>query len=363
MPITDDGHWWELADESRGGTPYYYHTKTGETQWTRPDGFVIPLGIIQTTTSLGRRLSQNTLGRSSQVRNSVLSDMSESRRASLSRRSRSYGDYEGRIPEEDQVDLGDTEHHRPMNGLMRRASNEYVSFPPVTKSALLSRINPTPLSAIPASPDVSTAASSPTSLRRRQGTVSSESTTENQNESGGNSTPSPRRPGGVLGRSVTSPAAVTTAQAQSLAGAAEELIASTAKEERKRSKGKERERSASPSLSPSKSQRVQFPSVSSPIARALKDAAGAPPKRGLPAVPPVQEPVPPPKDKGSRRQRRDTEKSTASGVGGKEISHPVPDLGKCGSCLATESVPQRQDNRGSKENGPSPDPCRETDIA
>lgn len=361
MPITDDGHWWELADEARGGTPYYYHTKTGETQWTRPDGFVIPLGIIQTTTSLGRRLSQNTLGRSSQVRNSVLSDMSESRRASLSRRSRSHGEYEGRIPEEDQVDLGDTEHHRPMNGLMRRASNEYVSFPPVTKSALLSRINPTPLSAIPASPDVSTAASSPTSVRRRQGTVSSESTTENQNESGGNSTPSPRRPGGVLGRSVTSPAAVTTAQAQSLAGAAEELIASTAKEERKRSKGKERERSASPSLSPSKSQRVQFPSASSPIARALKDAAGAP-RRGLPAVPPVQEPVPPPKEKGSRRQRRDTEKSTASGVNGKEISHPVPDLGKSASFLATESVPQLQDNRGSKENGPSPDPCRETDI-
>lgn len=282
MPINDDGHWWELADESRGGTPYYYHTKTGETQWTRPDGFVIPLGIIQTTTSLGRRLSQNTFGRSTQVRNSVVGEMSESRRASLSRRSRSHGDYEGRILEEDQVDLGDTEHHRPMNGLMRRASNE-------------------------------------------QGTVSSESTTENLNESGGNSTPSPRRPGGVLNRSVTSPAAVTTAQ--SLGGAAEELIASTAKEERKRSKGKEKERSASPSLSPSKSQRIQFPSATSPIARALKDAAGAPPspKRGLPAVPPVQDPIPPPKEKGSWRQRRDTEKSTASGVNGKDISHPVPD--------------------------------------
>lgn len=332
MPITDDGHWWELADDSRGGTPYYYHTKTGETQWTRPEGFVIPLGVIQTTTSLGRRLSQNTFGRSSQVRNSVASDMSDSRRASLNRRSRSHGDNEGRIPEEDQIDLGDAEHHRPMNGLMRRASNEYVTFPPVTKSALLSRINPTPLTAIPASPDVSTCASSPTSLRRRQGTVSSESTSENQNESGGNSTPSPRRPPGaaLIGRSVTSPAVVTTAQAsQSLGGAAEELIAGASKEERKRSKGKEKERSGSPSLSPSKSQRLQFPSVTSPIARALKDAAGAPPspKRTLPAVPPVQDPVPPPKEKGYRRQRRDTEKSTASGVNGKDISHPVPDPG------------------------------------
>ncbi|KAG9018853.1 hypothetical protein FRB90_008966 [Tulasnella sp. 427] len=333
MPITDDGHWWELADESRGGTPYYYHTKTGETQWTRPDGFVIPLGIIQTTTSLGRRLSQNTFGRSAQFRNSVAaSDMSESRRASLNRRSRSHGDHEGRIPEEDQVDLGETDHQRPMSGLMRRASNEYVTFPPVTKSALLSRINPTPLTAIPASPDVSTCASSPTSLRRRQGTVSSETTSENVNESGGgNSTPSPRRPTGLgaLGRSVTSPAAVTAAQAtQSLAGAAEEIIANS-KEDKKRSKGKgkAKERSASPSLSTSPSQGVAFPSVSSPVARALKDAAGIPPspKRTLPAVPPGQEPIPPPKEKQSRRQRRDTEKSTASGVNVKDIGHPIPD--------------------------------------
>lgn len=27
--------------------PYYYHTRTKETQWIRPEGFVIPLGIIQ----------------------------------------------------------------------------------------------------------------------------------------------------------------------------------------------------------------------------------------------------------------------------------------------------------------------------
>ncbi|KAF8332598.1 uncharacterized protein EI90DRAFT_3280525 [Cantharellus anzutake] len=58
MPPNNDGEWWELEDETRG-VPYYYHTKSGETQWTKPEGFIIPLGIIQTTTALGRRFSQN----------------------------------------------------------------------------------------------------------------------------------------------------------------------------------------------------------------------------------------------------------------------------------------------------------------
>ncbi|KAJ7594657.1 hypothetical protein C8J56DRAFT_444915 [Mycena floridula] len=56
LPPSADGEWWELADESRGGLPYYYHTKTGETVWERPSTFVIPLGILQNT-ALGRRLS------------------------------------------------------------------------------------------------------------------------------------------------------------------------------------------------------------------------------------------------------------------------------------------------------------------
>ena len=47
LPPSAEGEWWELADESRGGLPYYYQTKTGETVWERPEGFVIPLGIIQ----------------------------------------------------------------------------------------------------------------------------------------------------------------------------------------------------------------------------------------------------------------------------------------------------------------------------
>ncbi|TFK25556.1 hypothetical protein FA15DRAFT_668447 [Coprinopsis marcescibilis] len=57
LPPSEEGEWWELADDSRGGMPYYYQTKTGETVWERPSGFVIPLGILQNT-ALARRLSQ-----------------------------------------------------------------------------------------------------------------------------------------------------------------------------------------------------------------------------------------------------------------------------------------------------------------
>lgn len=73
LPPSTDGEWWELSDDSRGGIPYYYQTKTGETVWERPSGFVIPLGILQVSpesvtfciqslislknTALGRRLS------------------------------------------------------------------------------------------------------------------------------------------------------------------------------------------------------------------------------------------------------------------------------------------------------------------
>ncbi|KAF5388857.1 hypothetical protein D9757_005647 [Collybiopsis confluens] len=56
LPPSEDGEWWELTDDSRGGIPYYHHTKTGETVWERPQAFVIPLGILQNT-ALGKRLS------------------------------------------------------------------------------------------------------------------------------------------------------------------------------------------------------------------------------------------------------------------------------------------------------------------
>ena len=53
MPPNEEAEWWELQDEARE-MPYYYHTKSGETQWTRPEGFVIPLGIIQVRPFLER---------------------------------------------------------------------------------------------------------------------------------------------------------------------------------------------------------------------------------------------------------------------------------------------------------------------
>lgn len=46
LPPNPEGEWWEMIDES-SGIPYYYHTKSGETVWERPDAFVIPLGILQ----------------------------------------------------------------------------------------------------------------------------------------------------------------------------------------------------------------------------------------------------------------------------------------------------------------------------
>ncbi|PCH43832.1 hypothetical protein WOLCODRAFT_138616 [Wolfiporia cocos MD-104 SS10] len=62
LPPNPEGEWWEMIDET-SGLPYYYHTKSGETTWERPQAFVIPLGILQNT-ALGRRLS---LRRTSQI--------------------------------------------------------------------------------------------------------------------------------------------------------------------------------------------------------------------------------------------------------------------------------------------------------
>ncbi|KAI0027658.1 hypothetical protein K488DRAFT_60764 [Vararia minispora EC-137] len=46
LPPNDDGEWWEITDEA-SGVPYYYHTKSGETVWEKPTGFVIPLSVLQ----------------------------------------------------------------------------------------------------------------------------------------------------------------------------------------------------------------------------------------------------------------------------------------------------------------------------
>ncbi|KAG6857777.1 hypothetical protein H0H87_004193 [Tephrocybe sp. NHM501043] len=61
LPPSEDGEWWELSDDTRGGIPYYYQTKSGATVWERPAGFVIPLGIIQDkSTSRNRRSRQHS---------------------------------------------------------------------------------------------------------------------------------------------------------------------------------------------------------------------------------------------------------------------------------------------------------------
>ncbi|KAI0674821.1 hypothetical protein C8Q78DRAFT_964705 [Trametes maxima] len=49
-----------MYDEA-SGLPYYYHTKSGETVWERPEAFVIPLGVLQNT-ALARRLSMRDRG-------------------------------------------------------------------------------------------------------------------------------------------------------------------------------------------------------------------------------------------------------------------------------------------------------------
>ncbi|EIM79976.1 RhoGAP-domain-containing protein [Stereum hirsutum FP-91666 SS1] len=58
LPPSEEGEWWEISDKTRGGLPYYYHTKTGRTVWDKPEGFVIPLTVLQNT-ALGRRLSKS----------------------------------------------------------------------------------------------------------------------------------------------------------------------------------------------------------------------------------------------------------------------------------------------------------------
>ncbi|OJT10725.1 Rho GTPase-activating protein 39 [Trametes pubescens] len=60
LPPSPDGEWWEMSDEA-SGLNYYYHTKSGETVWERPNAFVIPLGILQNT-ALARRLSMRDRG-------------------------------------------------------------------------------------------------------------------------------------------------------------------------------------------------------------------------------------------------------------------------------------------------------------
>ncbi|KAJ6602191.1 hypothetical protein B0H10DRAFT_2081219 [Mycena sp. CBHHK59/15] len=148
LPPSADGEWWELSDDSRGGLPYYYQTKTGETVWERPAGFVIPLGIIQNT-ALGRRLSQTTFNRFSKS----LQDDGSNTQAQAYRRSQSYA---GLLQSQNTAQGSNTDK-RPE---VRRSSS-------TDQYNATSRLQPlsSNLPAIPGSPYNTDASSSPSSRK------------------------------------------------------------------------------------------------------------------------------------------------------------------------------------------------------
>ncbi|TDL22630.1 hypothetical protein BD410DRAFT_828384 [Rickenella mellea] len=114
LPPSEDGEWWELCDESRGGIPYYYHTKTNETVWEKPDvGFVIPFGILQNT-ALGRSVSLKDMNRLSQVlENFAPGADNVERRASVRRQTRDNSTNANNI----------TNHHNSNNVLIPRVTS------------------------------------------------------------------------------------------------------------------------------------------------------------------------------------------------------------------------------------------------
>lgn len=319
MPLTDDGHWWELSDESRGGTPYYYHTKTGETQWTRPEGFVIPLGIIQTTTALGRRLSQTTFGRASMYRNSIASVTEK--RLSVSRRSRSFGD--SGIPEEEVESLSGNRG--------RRTSSESLSSltsPPLTKSAYVHGIYSEPLSTIPASPEATSAGGSTPTKKEDRLSEASGSGNGSVEEAPRPASPSPPRAAQTPLSHVHSAPTVLAAGSppQSLRGAAETLAAKESQQNRgKKSSSPVRRASTPPGTSPIKTKGIRFP-TQSPVQKTKDLSLANPPSPKRPL------PVPAASDHTNglnqpRRTRHDTEASAVSNATGRDIGDPKPDPG------------------------------------
>ncbi|KAJ7647566.1 hypothetical protein FB45DRAFT_733340 [Roridomyces roridus] len=145
LPPSADGEWWELVDEARGGLPYYYQTKTGETKWERPAGFVIPLGIIQNT-ALGRRLSLNRFSKSFSEDSAGPSTASPQ----TARRSRSY--HGSVLPDAAK----DTERPEFRRSFTADQSNGTLRIPPLISN----------LPTIPGSPDNTDVPSSSSSSRK-----------------------------------------------------------------------------------------------------------------------------------------------------------------------------------------------------
>ncbi|KAJ7124972.1 hypothetical protein C8R44DRAFT_914333 [Mycena epipterygia] len=152
LPPSADGEWWELSDDSRGGLPYYYQTKTGETVWERPAAaFIIPLGIIQNT-ALGRRLSQTTFNRFSKSPPDDATGPTNTQ-VQAYRRSRSYTG--------------------PLQTVQDPVQDRNTQLPEVRRSSSTdqynanSRVHPltSNLPTIPGSPDITDAPSSPSSRK------------------------------------------------------------------------------------------------------------------------------------------------------------------------------------------------------
>lgn len=80
----------EFFDESHG-LPYYYHTRTQDTRWEKPEGFVIPLSALQSSTAASRRPGRTRLPRLSSAPTPE-SPHHESRRETETRRHSARGD-------------------------------------------------------------------------------------------------------------------------------------------------------------------------------------------------------------------------------------------------------------------------------
>ncbi|TFK44494.1 hypothetical protein BDQ12DRAFT_673099 [Crucibulum laeve] len=157
LPPTTEGEWWELSDDSRGGIPYYYQTKTGETVWDRPEGFIIPLGLIQNT-ALGRRLSQidrfSRAPSSDDIPDFNTKSKSSPQEKQQYRRSQSYANGEG-LSQSDRLQIRPTSstrsspgHTAKMPPIRRSTSGEYSS-----SNTGLGRFHTSPqLTPIPGSP-------------------------------------------------------------------------------------------------------------------------------------------------------------------------------------------------------------------
>ncbi|KIK68921.1 hypothetical protein GYMLUDRAFT_236804 [Collybiopsis luxurians FD-317 M1] len=216
LPPSEDGEWWELADESRGGLPYYYHTKTSETVWERPPGFVIPLGILQNT-ALGRRLSNRF---SQSISDEAISKLAQIPEKSSVRRSQTLSS------NQDPSLLSPNGKHTSPNSKKQQSSSARRSFSNELGRHASNRLPPIPAS--PYSTDVSvppSPAASQHSLSKSKVPQTPPTSTDKHPHPSPNGTPSPGSPNRARSKS-SSYVSRKPAQPQSLSAAVELLATS-----------------------------------------------------------------------------------------------------------------------------------------